>query len=132
MHAEKIEVAWTSGDYYSIGVRGHRLHVDQPLDAGGDDLAPTPVELFVTSLAACVAHYGGRFLERHGVDRTGLRVVSEFEMTSAPNRIGGIRISLMPPEHMPAALRPALRAVVSRCSVHNTITNPPHVSIDVD
>jgi hypothetical protein len=34
------------GDKYAIDIREHQVRVDQPLDAGGDDTAPTPTELF--------------------------------------------------------------------------------------
>ena len=62
------------GDKYAIDIRGHQVRVDQPLGAGGDDTAPTPTELFVASLALCVAFHAGRFLDRHGIDRAGLAV----------------------------------------------------------
>lgn len=131
MHSAKIEVSWISGDHYSIDVRDHRIYVDQPLDAGGEDTAPTPTELFMAALAACTAHYGGRFLKRHGIDRAGLRVISEFEMATAPARVGEVRLTVIAPAAMPADLRPAFRAVVSRCTVHNTLQHAPQVAIDV-
>src|SRR6266508_4543566 len=55
------------GDAYEIQIRGHRLTVDQPVEAGGANLGPTPTELFAASLAACVGFYAGRFLRRHGL-----------------------------------------------------------------
>jgi putative redox protein len=63
---------------YVATVRGHEVRVDQPLAAGGTDEAPTPVELFVVSLATCVAYYAGRYLERHGLSRAGLAVRAEY------------------------------------------------------
>jgi putative redox protein len=131
MADNKIETSWVSGDQYAVDVRGHRFFVDQPVDAGGSDVAPTPTELFVASLTSCVAHYGGRFLARHGIQRDGLRVVSEFEVTTAPARVSHIRLEVCPPEDMPHELRPALRAVVSHCSIHNTIEFRPTVTIDI-
>lgn len=131
MTTTKIESSWVAGDRYTIDVRGHHLLVDQPVDLGGEDLAPTPIELFVASLGACIAYYGGRFLARHGIDRTGLRVVTEFELTTAPNRVGTIHVEVVPPENMPENLRPALRAVVSRCTVHNSLEFKPQVTIHV-
>ena len=69
-----MEVRFVAGEAYEMTVRGHRVVVDQPADAGGQDSAPTPTELFVASLAACVAFYAGRFLTRHGYSRDGLAV----------------------------------------------------------
>src|SRR5262245_29695823 len=131
MSGNKIETSWVSGDRCAVDVRGHRLFVDQPVEAGGEDSAPAPTELFVASLTACVAHYGGRFLARHGYGRAGLRVVSEYEMTTSPARINEIRLQVYPPVEMPHDLRPALKAVVSHCTVHNTIRLGPTVTVDV-
>jgi len=68
---QEMEARWVAGEAYEVTVRGHRLVVDQPTDAGGQDSAPTPTELFVASLATCVAFYAGRFLTRHGYRRDG-------------------------------------------------------------
>ena len=43
-----------------VSVRGHELATDQPVADGGDDTAPTPTEMFVGALAACVGYYAGR------------------------------------------------------------------------
>jgi putative redox protein len=63
---ESMDVVFRSGERYEVTLRGHRVTVDQPAALGGDDGAPTPTELFVASLATCVAFYAGRYLTRHG------------------------------------------------------------------
>ena len=50
-----VHVDHLAADRFEIGVRGHVLTVDQPVDAGGEDTAPTPTELFIASRASCVA-----------------------------------------------------------------------------
>src|SRR6266508_5013874 len=60
------------GDAYEIQIRGHRLTVDQPVEAGGANLGPTPTELFAASLAACVGVYAGRFLRPPRPGRRGV------------------------------------------------------------
>src|SRR6266542_1345421 len=63
----RLAVTHLHTDAYEIDIRGHRLTVDQPVEAGGENLGPTPTELFAASLAACVGFYAGRFLRRHGL-----------------------------------------------------------------
>jgi uncharacterized OsmC-like protein len=105
--------------------------VDQPAEAGGADTAPTPTELFVASLASCVAFYAGRFLDRHHLDRTGLRVTAEFTLaTERPARVGSVRLRLTAPG-LPVERHAALHAVVSKCTVHNSLHQPPSVDIDI-
>ena len=74
-----LDVRFRTGESYEVSVRGHGFTVDQPVTAGGMDTAPTPTELFVASLATCVAFYAGRYLTRHGYSRDGLGVSVDFQ-----------------------------------------------------
>lgn len=128
----QMEIGFVAGEAYEITVRGHRIMVDQPAEAGGGDLAPTPTELFVASLASCIAFYAGRYLTRHGCDRTGLAVSATYDLaTSRPARVSGMRIIVKVPTGLPHERWPALAAVVNRCTVHNTLHDPPEVSIEL-
>lgn len=128
----QLQVRFESGESYEVAVRGHRLLVDQPADAGGQDAAPTPTELFVASLATCVAFYAGRYLTRHGASRDGLTVSVSYQMaTDRPARVTDIRLTVRVPADLPPERWPALRAVISHCTVHNSLTTPPSVSIDL-
>jgi uncharacterized OsmC-like protein len=127
-----MEARFVAGEAYEVTVRGHRLVVDQPADAGGRDSAPTPTELFVASLASCVAFYAGRFLTRHGYGRAGLAVSVGYEMAAdRPTRVSGIRLAVRVPAGLPPERWAALRAVVSHCTVHNSLASPPSITIDL-
>jgi uncharacterized OsmC-like protein len=126
-----VEVVPVAGDAYEIRVRDHVLTVDQPRSDGGRDTAPTPVELFVSSVAACAAHYAGRFLDRHGASREGLRVQGRFRMADdRPARVSEISLAVRAPA-LPEDRLPALRAVVSHCTVSNTLARPPETHLTV-
>jgi uncharacterized OsmC-like protein len=127
-----MEARFVAGEAYEVTVRGHRLVVDQPAEAGGQDSAPTPTELFVASLASFVAFYAGRFLTRHGYSRDGLAVSAGYEMASdRPARVRNIRLIVRVPADLPPQRLVALRAVVSHCTVHNSLASPPSVSIEL-
>jgi putative redox protein len=129
---QQMDVRFVAGESYEIAVRGHRVLVDQPAEAGGQDAAPTPTELFVASLATCVAFYAGRYLTRHGYSRDGLAVSAGFDMASdRPARVSGIRLAVRVPASLPAQRWPAFRAVISHCTVHNSLARPPAVVIDL-
>jgi len=129
----RFEVTHVERDAYTVDIRGHRLRVDQPIEAGGTDTAPTPTELFAASLATCVAFYAGRYLHRHGLPQTGLRVRTEFTMaTDRPARVATVRLVVVPPPGLPEQRRAAMLAVVSRCTVHNTLHQPPEIDIELE
>jgi LmbE family N-acetylglucosaminyl deacetylase/uncharacterized OsmC-like protein len=124
-----LRVEHRGADRFDIRVRGHVISVDQPVEDGGDDTAPTPTELFVASLASCVAFYARRYLARHGLPTEGLAVETTFEMGSRPARVSGITVRLILPDGVPAERRDPLLAVAAHCTVHNTLTTPPEVTI---
>jgi uncharacterized OsmC-like protein len=127
-----VTVEHLDGERYVIGVRGHLVTVDQPLADGGADTAPTPTELLVASLASCVAFYAGRYLDRHGFSRRGLRVAADFTMAvDRPARIESVRLTATAPS-LPEDRRAAFQAVISHCTVHNTLHQTPRIDIKVD
>ena len=128
----RIEVSFLDAEAYEIAIGGNRLRVDQPAEAGGTGTAPTPTELFIASLASCVAFYAGRYLTRHGYSRTGLAVTAGYEFApDRPARVGAIRLSMKVPTGLPEERWPALAAVASHCTVHNTLDKPPAVDLEL-
>lgn len=126
-----IRVDHEEGDRFRIGVRQHVLRVDQPKGDGGTDAAPTPTELFVAGLASCVAFYARRYLSRHDLRTDGLAVTATFTMADRPARVGEINLTVTVPAGVPEERRAALLAVASHCTVHNTLEQPPQVTIDL-
>lgn len=127
-----IRVEHKDGDLFEIDIRGHRFHVDQPLEDGGTDAAPTPTELFVASVASCVAFYTRRFLARHDLPAAGLAVTASFVMAERPARVGTIDVAIIVPHGLPADRRAALVAVASHCTVENTLAQAPVVNVQVE
>jgi len=131
--ASTVEVEHNTVTRYVATVRGHEVRVDQPLAAGGTDEAPTPVELFVISLATCVAYYAGRYLERHGLSLAGLAVHAEYRKADrAPARVASIQLRVTVPAGLPTGMLKPLHAAVTRCMVHNMLREPPSVDIQID
>lgn len=129
----ELWVTYQGGDHFVADVRGHRIDVDQPLSDGGEDTAPTPVELFAASLATCVAHYARRYLARHDLPTEGLTVRADFDMADdRPARVKRVHVDLQLPDGVPFERRAALLAVAAHCTVHNTLENPPEVVVAVD
>jgi uncharacterized OsmC-like protein len=128
-HVAPLRVEHRGGDKFDINVRGHAVRVDQPTKDRGEDTAPTPTELFIASLASCVAFYARRYLARHDLTTEGLAVEATFDMGARPARDARIAMRLIVPEGVPADRMDALLAVATHCTVHNTLSSEPEVSI---
>lgn len=127
-----MSVSYSSGDRFTAAVRGHEIHVDQPVSDGGEDSAPTPVELLVASLTTCVAHYARRYLKRHDLPTDGLAVDAEWEIVTGPARLGPVTIVLTVPAGVPDERLEALLKMASHCTVHNTLAQGLEVRITLE
>ena len=126
-----LEVTHHGNDLFRVSVRDHVVVVDQPLEDGGGDEAPTPTELFVASLSSCVAFYARRYLTRHGLPTAGLRVSTAWSTADHPARVARIDLRVTLPDGVPADRYAGLAAVVARCTVGNTLRHPPTVDIQL-
>ena len=128
-----LSVRYEGGDRLRVYIRDHEFTVDQPVSDGGEDSAPTPTELFVAGLAACVGFYAERYLRRHELPTSGLGVECSFSIANdRPARVGDIQIRVLLPDGFPEERRKALLAVVEHCTVHNSLRQAPEVAISLD
>jgi putative redox protein len=125
-----ITISAAGRDRLRVSVRGHELYTDQPVADGGEDTAPTPTEVFVAGLGACVAFYAERFLRRHGLPSRGLEVRCDYSWAENPHRVGAIDITVEAPT-LPPDRREAFERVIDHCTVHNTLRVPPDVRVEV-
>lgn len=124
-----MRVTYEGGDRFTAEARGHKIVVDQPVEDGGEDTAPTPVELMVASLATCVAFYARRYLKRHDLPTDGLEVSVDWGLVKGPARLGPVSVVVTVPAGVPEDRRDALLTMASHCTVHNTLRQPPEVAI---
>ena len=124
-----VRVDHVSADAFDVHIREHVLRVDQKVADGGADSGPTPTELFVASLAACVGYSARRFLARHDLPTAGLTVTARSTGAVKPARVGRIEVEISLPEDFPEQRTAALLAVASHCSVHSSLEQPPEVVV---
>jgi len=128
----RMIVRHLSDDAFDIDIRGHSIVVDQR-SPGFDERGPTPVELFVASLASCAAHYARRYLRDQGRPQQGLTVECDWLMRAGtPHAVGSIRLRVVSPAPLPAQLRHGLLAAIDQCTVQNSIRPPlPAIAVEL-
>lgn len=118
------------GLQFAAQIRQHRLLVDQPVSAGGEDAAPMPLELLGASLGTCVALYVQQFCHARGLPHEGMRV--EVDPRGAQGRIGRFDVKVILPEPLPPQYAELLERVAKSCPAHNTLVHGAEVDVRID
>lgn len=127
----KLQAAYAGGSRYDITSGRHSIVTDQPMGDGGMDAGMSPVELFVGSLAGCVAYFVGRYCARHHIPHEGLTVEAEWEMAEQPHRVGAVALRINLPASLEPAQRERLLKVAHGCTVHQSLAVTPTLNIDL-
>ena len=132
MSSGRVHVTHLGGDAFAIDLGRHRVVVDQPVGAGGDDTGPTPTDLFVGSVASCAAFFAGRFLRRHVAAGTSFDVDCVFETSEErPARVREIRLVVDVDAPLGDEVRAGLLRAVEHCTVHNSLRTAPEIAVSV-
>ena len=96
----------------------HWLETDEPEDLGGEDTAPTPLDLLPAALASCVVTTIRMFARRKGweLDEIGVDVTLDREMRPAHCTIA-VRL----PEGLSDDQTRRLEQAARACAVHRTL-----------
>jgi len=128
-----IQVDGIAGFAYLVSIGEHELVVDQPIEDGGEDLGPTPTDLFVAGLASCAAYYAGRFLARRGFTTESVKASCRYRISpERPARVESIEVALNLPGGLSDEVRAAALRAAEHCTVHNSLAQPPEVSISLE
>lgn len=126
----EVTVRHAGGKKFEIRARHHHVFVDQPFDHDGSDTAMTPVELFLSSLGACAAHYAEEYVHARGLPDEELEIRVAASKGDRPVRITDIRVDVVAPglnqRHRDGILR-----AVDACLLKNSLIVPPRVEVRV-
>jgi len=129
---QPIVVTHDGGTRFTAQVRSHRVTVDQPERAGGDDAGPMPLELLGTALGTCIAFYVQQFLNARQLPYEGMRVEVEQHKAAHPSRVGAFVVRVLLPTALPPAYAELIERVARSCPAHGTLTNAAQVLVTVE
>jgi putative redox protein len=78
-----ITVRLEEGYQTTMQIRDHVIVADEPVDAGGQNAGPTPLELFVGTLGACIAVTTKAYAQRKHWPLEGVSVEVSMERVKA-------------------------------------------------
>ena len=120
-------------------IRGHRVVIDQPANAGGTDTGATPLELLFASLAGCIGTIGRIVAMQKRIDLKGMRIRVEGDIDTdgllgkpIDGRVGfeGITVTVDVDAEMTVEEKEAfLHEVDRRCPVSENLLHATPVQV---
>jgi uncharacterized OsmC-like protein len=126
-----ISIKQENGLLVSAGIRQHELILDVPPDQGGTDAGPTPVELLVAALGACMAMHIAKYCKAAKLPHEGFGIDLDFQLAKDPLRIGSITADITMPPGFPRERIEALKRAAQHCTVKNTLKDATSCDVEV-
>jgi len=117
---------------FQIKARQHSVACDQPAENGGFDEGMTPPELLLASLGSCAGFYAAQYLKKHKLATEGTRVRVTAEKLKNPARLDNFTVEVEVPADFGERHKKGVEDSVHHCLIHNTLLNPPQISLQVN
>jgi putative redox protein len=97
------------------------VQTDQPPVAE----APTPFELFLSSIGTCAGIYVLGFCQQRGLPTDGLRIIQQVARDQASGMVDKIALVIQLPPGFPEKYREAVIHAAQLCAVKKHLEHPP-------
>ena len=98
---------------------------DQPPTAS----APSPFDLFLSSIGTCAGIYVLGFCQQRGLSAEGIQIVQRTHSNPLTGMIDEIDIEILVPPTFPEKYRPSLIRSAELCKVKKHLENPPKFQV---
>ena len=98
---------------------------DQPPTAS----APSPFDLFLSSIGTCAGIYVLGFCQQRGLSAQGIQIVQRTHSNPLTGMIDEIDIEILVPPTFPEKYRPSLIRSAELCKVKKHLENPPKFKV---
>jgi len=105
------------------------VKTDQPAIGGGEGSAPSPFEIFLSSIGACAGIYVLGFCRQRNLPTEGIRILQRMHRDPSTGMIGKIDLEIQTPPDFPEKYLPSLIRSAEQCAVKKHLENPPKFEV---
>ncbi len=124
-----MKITFPGGKKVNAELDGFTHKTDQALISGGDESAPEPFSVFLSSIGTCTGIYVLRFCQERSIDTAGMEIIQSMDCNSLSGMIDEIKLNIILPEDFPNKYKKAVIKVANLCAVKKHMENPPQFII---
>ena len=121
----EILVDFPGGSRVDAHLGNFTIPTDQPPTA----TAPTPFDVFLSSVGTCAGIYVLRFCQQRGLCTEGIRIVQRIHSDQLNGMIEQINLEIQVPPTFPEKYRDSLIRAAELCKVKKHMEHPPKFEI---
>jgi ribosomal protein S12 methylthiotransferase accessory factor len=103
----------------------HTVRTDQPPESS----APSPFDLFLSSIGTCAGIYVLGFCRQRNLPTDGLRIIQRMVRDRASGMVSQINLEIQLPKGFPEKYRDAVISSAQLCAVKKHLEHPPKFEI---
>jgi len=105
------------------------VHTDQPASGGGENSAPSPFDIFLSSIGTCAGIYVLGFCRQRGLATEGIRIMERPHRSPETGLVERIELEIQVPSSFPEKYLPSLVKSAELCTVKKHLENPPKIEV---
>ena len=121
----EIIIDFPGGSRVDAHFGGFTIPTDQPPAAS----APTPFDLFLSSIGTCAGIYVLGFCQQRGLPSEGIQIIQHIHPNPLNGMIDEIDIDILVPSTFPEKYRDSLIRSAELCKVKKHLEKPPRFNI---
>lgn len=125
----EMEITFPGGARVDASFGPFVVQTDQPPAGGGEGSAPTPFDVFLSSLGTCAGIYVLGFLRQRGLSTDGVRLIQRAQRNPATGMTDQVEIEIQLPAGFPDKYREAVVRAADQCAVKKHIEKPPAILV---
>lgn len=125
----EMQIHFPGGKRVTSLYKGFTVETDQPGSEGGNDSAPEPYDLFLSSIGTCAGVYIVYFCESRDISTEGISMTLGFDRNEKTHLMEKIAIQIHLPPEFPDKYRKAVIRAAEMCTVKRNLINPPEIHI---
>jgi putative redox protein len=124
-----MQIEFPGGKRVNSTYKGFTVKTDQPKSEGGDDSAPEPYDLFLSSIGTCAGVYIVYFCESRDIPTDDITMTLGFERNETSHLMEKITIDIHLPPDFPQKYRKAVIRAAQMCTVKRNLIHPPEILV---
>jgi len=125
----KMIIDFPGGDKVDAHFGAFTVETDQPSVHDGKSSAPTPFDVFLSSIGTCAGIYVLGFCKQRNLPTEGIRILEHILPNLATGMVEKINLEIQVPPSFPKQYYHALIRSAELCKVKKTLETPPRFEI---